>query len=316
VAPWNKYSFLYGLLTKSYKLHPSFMVECLQESVYIYNSDTFLEFFKEKPKLFLVRLPLSVPDLLNYHQALYTSSIVARYLLARTHMNQRIDELAESYDTPFSEDNPLHMEVLRGIGRYYHQMATWSKPEFQDTFNFTLARLNSTASLRESFDNFNASVGRRVTSTPPAPASAMEYQQSPIVEPRSPQDRFTNVPPYARVGPTYENQHCQQANVPFQAGQPSADPNQIPPTVVLTHPPNLNLPQIKGGYHTYRMMIMIRPRFRPTCSARKRSLRKRRRKRAGGIVDEDNEDNVLNMYPEGEAPCTTRLLDAVDSCTR
>jgi hypothetical protein len=170
-----------------------------------------------KAKIIPRETTASVPDLLNYHQALYTSSIVARYLLTQTHMNQRIDEFADSYDAPFSENNPLHMEVLRGIGRYYHQMATLSKPEFQDAFNFTLARLNSTASLRESFDNFNASVGRRVTSTPPAPApaSAIEYQQSPIVEPRSPQDRFTNVPPYVRVGPTYENQRCQEANVPF-----------------------------------------------------------------------------------------------------
>jgi hypothetical protein len=63
-------------------------------------------------------------------------------------------------------------------------------------------------------------------------------------------------------------------------------PIQIPPTVVLTHPQNLNLPQIKGGYRTHRMMIMIRPRFGPTCSARKRSLRKRRRNGEGGRVDE------------------------------
>ena len=83
-------------------------------------------------------------------------------------------------------------------------------------------------------------------------------------------------------------------------------PIQIPPTVVLTNPPHLNLPQIKGGYRTHRMTIMIRQRLGPTCSARKRSLRKEEETEQEEESTTYNDDNVFNPYPEGKSRILVR----------
>jgi hypothetical protein len=106
-------------------------------------------------------------------------------------------------------------------------MSTTSEPTFQDAFNYTVARMTKTLSLRESFDSFNPIIGRKIASTPPAPppVSAMEYQRSPIVEPMSPPDRFTNVPPYARVGSTHEDQHGRLPSTQYHSAGPNQDPS-------------------------------------------------------------------------------------------
>jgi hypothetical protein len=120
-------------------------------------------------------------------------------------------------------DNHHHREALEDIVGFYYSMENNTKSEFQEDFELTIARLTSMRSLRESFDNFNASIGREVLSTPPAPAPAslFEYQRSPIVEQLSPIARFTNVPPYARNGPTYES--------PSFQGNPNHDPDYPAP---------------------------------------------------------------------------------------
>jgi hypothetical protein len=100
-----------------------------------------------------MRIPLPLSSILSFHYAWYTSAIVAKYFLTQLHPGQRVCDFASMYDNPFSPSNRMHMDALEGIGRYYHLMATQEKPAFQEAFDLTLARLNSVASWRESFDN-------------------------------------------------------------------------------------------------------------------------------------------------------------------
>jgi hypothetical protein len=116
-------------------------------------------------------------------------------------MNEGKNEIL--HDEPVSFNNASHKAVLDGIGRYFQQLGTLAQPEFQEAFDLALATLNRTGSMRESFQNFNAGLGRQIPSTPPEPAPMLDYQRSPVVEPLSRANPFTNAPPYARVGSTY-----------------------------------------------------------------------------------------------------------------
>jgi hypothetical protein len=71
-------------------------------------------------------------------------------------------------------DSASHKAVLDFIGRYFQRLGTLAQPEFQEAFDLTLATLNRTAPMRESFQNFNAGLGRPIPSTPPAPAPMLD----------------------------------------------------------------------------------------------------------------------------------------------
>jgi hypothetical protein len=45
-----------------------------------------LNFFREKPKLFLMRIPLPVTSILNYHNPLYISYIVTKFFISKLHL--------------------------------------------------------------------------------------------------------------------------------------------------------------------------------------------------------------------------------------
>jgi hypothetical protein len=218
IEPWKQDSFLYKLLTESFKLNPEYLLYVLQDSLYIYNTETFLEFLKDSPNTFLGRVPVSIPGLLHPHQAIFTFSMITKFIGSSLHANEAVYEYAAIYDATFSQTNQQHKDVLQGIGRHDQQMATMPKLAFQDAFIYTLARVTSTSSLRESHDSFNPSLGRKVASTLSAlvPVPAMEYQRTPIVKPISPPDMFTN-----------ENQPGLHPSTQYHSAQQS-DHNQDP----------------------------------------------------------------------------------------
>lgn len=80
-------------------------------------------------------------------------------------------------------ENPQHLEMVADIGRYYNRMEKLAKPVYQDDFDLTISRLNRSATLCESFDQFHK---RQDLVTPLAPdlappMEASSWRQSPVV---------------------------------------------------------------------------------------------------------------------------------------
>jgi hypothetical protein len=215
-APWKQDSFSYKLLCWSLDLPEQFLVD-LQEGMYIANTESFLEFFKDPPSLFLVRIPFPVDQIHEYHEQWYIASLVAQFFAYHLHPGERIKDYASMYDDDQSSSITQQLDVLHGVGRYLHQCAATARPAFQACFEAAVAQLRRAAPMRNSFSQFSASIGRPIPTTPPAPAPApvFEHIRSPIVEPMVRKGmRFINMPPYTRKGMTYETQHQQN---PYQS---------------------------------------------------------------------------------------------------
>jgi hypothetical protein len=101
-------------LPESCKLPVVYMFT-VQERLYIQNTEQFLDFFRAKPKDFLMRIPLPIPDILNFHNTLYVSYVVTKVFTTQLHPGQRIWDYAGTYDEPISMDNHHHREALEDI---------------------------------------------------------------------------------------------------------------------------------------------------------------------------------------------------------
>jgi hypothetical protein len=192
---------MYVLLHQSLQMSES-LLEDIHVMLFNSNTESFVEFFTEKPSFFLLRVPFPIPTLSTYHDSLYYASAVAKYFSFQLHPGANPKDFAGIYDDTFSQANSYHQAALDGLGRYLQRNCLRAQPVFQEASDVALATLNSTAPLRESFRSFNSRLRRQVLSTPTAPVVDGYYQRSPIVEPISRENTFSNLPPYARVGPT------------------------------------------------------------------------------------------------------------------
>jgi hypothetical protein len=204
-APWNQQSFFFGLLHGYLKFPDDFLVS-LQEILQIADTSSFLEFFG-KPRSFVMRLPMST--LQTYHDQLYQSWLVTKFFLTHLHLNEDILLFASEYDDSYSPQNNHHCQVIGSISRFIKQNLFVDQEEFQKAFEIATRASERVAS---SFEGFNSRLGRQLPTTPTPPIRDTTYQCSPVVEPISQQNPFSNLPPYARVGSTYEPPSPQRAN--------------------------------------------------------------------------------------------------------
>jgi hypothetical protein len=134
----------------------------------------------------------------DYHDHWYMASLVAQFFVHDLHPGERISDYASIYDHDQSSRITQQLDVLHGVSRHLYQYAATLKTEFQEFFEEAITKLKRAAPMSTSFSQFNASIGRAILTTPPAPApaSVFEHLRSPIVEPMVRKDmRFINMPP-------------------------------------------------------------------------------------------------------------------------
>ena len=204
-APWNKESILYCNLVWSLGVPESFMV-VLQDRMRIANTESFLEFFKDPPSLFLDRVPLSVEEVYRYKDYWYMASLMANYFVYHLHSGEIIQEYSRTYDDKTSISFQEYHQLLFGISDYLDLYVPAARTEFDAQFTAALDRLRGMAPKQSSFRHFNARIGQTIPTTPPAPAPVdiFDSQRSPIVYPMNKPGTFVNVPPYARKGIHFE----------------------------------------------------------------------------------------------------------------
>jgi hypothetical protein len=172
-APWNKASVLYVVLHYSFNLFEGFMDDILKQAFSISCTELFLRFFNDRRREFLLRIPLPLPEIMNYHTFWYICYVVTKYFTTEAHPGQQYGEYAAVYDQPPFFYDPRHLETVAEIGRYYNSTEKIAKLLYQDDFDTIMSRLNRSATLCESFDNFR--------SRPSPPKNSADWRQSPVV---------------------------------------------------------------------------------------------------------------------------------------
>jgi hypothetical protein len=205
-APWNRCSFFFGLLHGYLKIPEDFL-ETLHACLHISDTESFLEFFEAKPSSFLMRFPMQ--SLQAYHDQLYQAWSIARFCTTSLHATESLESFALHYDEPYSLRNSHHCKVIDGISRLVKQSYLLHQADFQNAFDTALRTSERTAPL---FREFNSRLGRHVPTTPTPP---VRTTSSPLVEPRYMSNPFSNLSPYAGVGPTHESQSCSPPHCSF-----------------------------------------------------------------------------------------------------
>jgi hypothetical protein len=137
-APWNRQSFIFGLLNGYLKLPDDFL-KTLRALLHITDTSTFLEFFKAKPSSFLPRLPLQA--LKQYHDQFCQAWSIAKYF-TRLHATEPFESFVSTYDVPYSQQVHQHCLVVRDIGRFLRQNQIIDQAEFQRAFDITTTLSN------------------------------------------------------------------------------------------------------------------------------------------------------------------------------
>jgi hypothetical protein len=119
-------------------------LEDIHVMLFISNTESFVEFFTELTRFFLLRVPFPIPTLLTYHDSLYCASVVAKYFSFQLHPGANPKDFAGIYNDTYSPANSYHQAALDGVGRYLHRNCLRAQPVFQEAFGVALANLNST----------------------------------------------------------------------------------------------------------------------------------------------------------------------------
>jgi hypothetical protein len=146
----------------------------------------------------LVESHLSIYDRLTRRQ--HYARRITKYFI-RLHATESFESFVSTYDAPYSKQDQQQCFMLREIGRFLKQNQMIDHAEFQRTFDI----ITTSGSRPTSFRDFNSRLGRPVPTTPTPPVRDSSFQTSPIVEPVSRNNPFSNLPPYARSGVTRES---------------------------------------------------------------------------------------------------------------
>jgi hypothetical protein len=117
-ASWNDTSFFYRVLFRTLQLPRSFLA-LLSEHLCISNTETFLDFFNNKPLVFLSKLDDVFIN--KYANSLYLSWLNARFFL-RLHSGESIHSFATSYDFGSPTAKPdQQLGILQSLRRFFSQ---------------------------------------------------------------------------------------------------------------------------------------------------------------------------------------------------
>jgi hypothetical protein len=165
-------------------------------------SDTasFLEFFHPHPKVFLPKAPPGM--LTDYHDDLYTASMVGTFIGVFVFHNASIASYAHSLDQPYYPGDADQQGVMdANFDRYLHQNSMETLPHFKAAYDGAVARAHNMAPLHLPFSAFNSRLGAPIPTTPPHPPQSASYQYSPEIYPMSAAGLFSNVLASMTLGP-------------------------------------------------------------------------------------------------------------------
>jgi hypothetical protein len=196
---WDHDSFLYHLLVSHLQMPESFM-DILQGRMKISTMESFLEFFKDAPSIFLERIPILLEELYGYHDQWYICSMLANFFVFKWFPGEGIESYAGHLDHRLEMPAEVRQQILHGLTDHLATYGESAQRDFREQFGATVSRLRGVAARVNTFKTFNARIGRDIPSTPPAPApaSSYEYQGSPIRYPVSKRNPFSSLLPAAR----------------------------------------------------------------------------------------------------------------------